>query len=368
MIDSIMQRRFFRTALAALAFAILSGGPAVAQDLFEVNGLKVDQRASDEVQAKFSAIANAQRRGLQIVFRRLVQPEEFGRLPQIAGERLALMVRDYDIADEKLGGGRYLATISVRFLPEEVSDALKEMQIPFAMTRSRPVVVLPVLDTGSARRLWDDPNPWRRAWAGRTPHPGLFSVVMPAGDLSDVATVNVNQAISADPDAMLAIGRKYQATGAMIAIASITGNQASRKVKVSLEIVGGSHDGTVTEQRYRGSGDLAAFLDQVVGEILDGLEREWRQENILDFSQVERMSVLVPIKGLGGWRDVRERLDGMSRIQSMAMARMSQEEVELDLVYVGSTDQLRTALAQRGLELVFSPEHPLWLLRRTGGN
>jgi hypothetical protein len=366
MIDSMIHGRFFRNALAALVFITLFHGPAAAQDLFEVNGLEVDESANDEVQAKFSAIADAQRRALQVVMRRLVQPEDFDRLPQITGDTLALMVRDYDIADEKLGGGRYLATISVRFLPEEVSNALKDAQVPFAMTRSRPVVVLPVFDTGSANRLWDDPNPWRLAWAGHTPYPGLFSVVMPAGDLSDVATVNVNQAISGDPGAMLAIGRKYQATGAMVAIASVSGNKANRSVRVILEFVGGSHDGTIMEQRYKGSGDLTAFLGQVVGEILGGLEREWKEENILDFSLVERVSVLVPIEGLAGWRDVRERLDGMSRIQSMSTARMSQEEVELDLVYVGSTDQLRTALEQRGLELVYSPDHPLWLLRRAG--
>ena len=368
MIDSMTHGRFFRTTLAALVFATLFCAPAAAQDLFEVTGLEVDESASDEVQAKFSAIASAQRRALQVVLRRLVQPENYGRLPQITGETLSRMVRDYDIADEKLGGGQYLATISVRFLPEEVANGLKEAQVPFAMTRSRPVVVLPVIDTGSARRLWDDPNAWRHAWASQTPYPGLFSVVMPAGDLSDVATVNVNQAISGELGAMLAIGEKYQATGALIAIASVSGNQARRSARVSLRFVGGSHDGMTIEQRYKGSGDLTEFLSQVVARILDKLERDWKQDNILDFGRVERVSVIVPIDGLGGWRDVRERLDGMSRVQSMSMARMSQEEVELDLVYVGSTDQLRTALAQRGLELVYSPDHPLWLLRRTGGN
>jgi len=368
MIDSMTHGRFFRVTLAALVLAALFCAPAAAQDLFEVTGLEVDESANDEVQAKFSAIASAQRRGLQVVLRRLVQPEDYDRLPQITGETLARMVRDYDIADEKLGGGRYLATISVRFLPEEVANGLKEGQIPFAMTRSRPVVVLPVIDTGSARRLWDDPNPWRHAWASQTPHPGLFSIVMPVGDLSDVATVNVNQAMAGELGAMLGIGEKYQATGAMVAIASVSGNQAARSVKVTLEFIGGSHDGIIIEQRYKGSGDLTGFLSQVVARILDGLERNWKQDNILDFSRVERVSVVVPIEGLGGWRDVRERLEGMSRIQSMSMARMSQEEVELDLVYVGTTDQLRTALSQRGLELVFSPDHPLWLLRRAGGN
>jgi hypothetical protein len=363
-----MQRRFFHSALAAMTLAFVFSSPAAAQDLFEVTGIEVDESASDEVQAKLNAIANAQRQALQVVMRRLVQPENYARLPQITGERLALMVRDYDIADEKLGGGRYLATISVRFLPEEVANALKEAQIPFAMTRSRPVVVLPVIDTGSARRLWDDPNAWRAAWSARMPHPGLFSLVMPAGDLSDVATVNVNQAMSGDSSAMMAIGRKYNAAGAMVAIASVAGNQAKRSVTITMHFIGGSLDGTSIEQRYTGSGELTQFLSQVVADILNDLERDWKQKHILDFSQVERMSVLVPLQGLGTWLDVRGRLEDMSRIQSMSVARMSQEEVELDLVYVGSTDQLRAALEQHGLELVFSPDSPLWLLRRTGGS
>lgn len=360
--------RFFRIALAALMFAVLSWGPAAAQDVFEVTGIEVDEQAADEVQAKFNAIADAQRRALQVVLRRLVQPEDVGRLPQVTGDALARTVRDYDIADEKLGGGRYLATISVRFLPDQVSNLLREAQIPFAMARSQPVVVLPVIDVGGAPRLWDDPNPWRLAWAGRTPHAGLFPVVMPAGDLSDVATVNVTQAISGDPEAIDAISDKYGASGAMVAVASVSGNQSNRRVRVTLEFAGGASDGMVFEERYKGSGDLASFLDQVVLDILQTIERDWREQNMLDFSRVERVSALVPIIGLADWNEIRSKLEGIPRIQSIDMARMSQQEVELDLVYVGSTDQLRSSLAQYGLELVFSPDHPLWLLQRIGGN
>ena len=360
--------RFLRTLITATIFALLSLSPAAAQDVFEVKGIEVDEQAADEVQAKFNAIADAQRRALQVVLRRLVQPEDVSRLPQVSGETLSQMVRDYDIADEKLGGGRYLATISVRFLPDQVSAVLRDAQIPFAMARSQPVVVLPVIDTGSGARLWDDPNPWRRAWSGRTPHAGLFPIVMPAGDLSDVATVNVNQVIGGDMQAIEEISEKYGASGAMVAIASVSGSQSNRLVSVSLEFVGGDSDGMVMQERYKGSGDLAAFLDQVVADILKTIERDWREQNVLDFSRVERVSLLVPIIGLGDWNEIRGKLEAISRIQSMSMVRMSQEEVEIDLVYVGSTDQLRSSLGQHGLKLEFSPNHPLWLLQRIGAN
>lgn len=333
-----------------------------------MTGLRVDQKAVDEVQAKFKAIEDAQKRAFQSVIARLVAREDLGRVPEPSAEEMAVMVRDYDIADEKLGGGRYLATISIRFLPEEMSNFLRSAQVPFAMARSKPAVVLPVFDSGGALRLWDDPNPWRRAWASRTPHAGLFPVVMPAGDLSDVATVNVNQALSGDRGALQAVAEKYGADGAMIAVVTVSGNQSARGVSVTLNFVGGSSDGMKVEERYKGSGDLTLFLGQVVDDLMAGIERQWRENNILDFSTVERISVLVPIIGLGDWNEMREKLESISRIQSMSIVRMSQDEVELDLVFVGSPAQLRASLSQRDLEAVFSPDQPLWTLRRIGSN
>jgi hypothetical protein len=97
--------------------------------------------------------------------------------------------------------------------------------------------------------------------------------------------------------------------------------------------------------------------------VLRDLESGWKFENMLDFSQEERISVLVPIEGLASWIGIRDRLSTMARIQSVAVARMSRQLAEVDIVYVGTTDQLRSALALQGLELVFSPETPLWLLR-----
>lgn len=352
-----------RGAAVALALAVLSGGPAGAQELFAVDGLRVDSRASDELQAKYNGIAEAQQKALQIVFRRLVAREDIGRLPEVSTDMLDTMVRDYDIGEEKFGGGRYLATLSVRFEPEEVAAVLKSQRIPFAMTRSLPVAVLPVLDTGRARRLWDDPNPWRDAWAGRLPNPGLFSLVMPIGDLSDVAAVNVNHALAGDPVALEQIASKYDAVGAMVAVATIRGSGASRVVEVAMTFTGGSYHGQTIERSYSGSGGLQAFLSQVAAEVLRDLEAGWKNENMLDFTQEERMSILVPIRGLGEWIAIRDRLLSMARIQEVAVSRMSRVLAEVDLVFVGSVDQLNSALVQQGLELEFTEKSPLWVLR-----
>lgn len=352
--------------LAMLALAAVSAGTAGAQDLFEVTGIPVDARAADELQAKQEGIAEAQQQALQIVFRRLVSPEDVARLPEVTSDMLISMVRDFDISDEKFGGGRYLATLSVRFEPEKVAEVLRSQGIPFAMTRSQPVVVLPVIDIGTARRLWDDPNPWREAWAGQLPHPGLFTLVMPIGDLSDVAAINVNLALAGDPVALEEIASKYDAAGTMVAVATINRSSGSgRFADVTLTFSGGGYDGRTIRRRYSGSGELQGFLNQVVGQLLSDLEAGWKKSNLLDFSQEERISVLVPIKGLDNWIEIRDRLSAMARIQKVSVARMTVAEAEVDIVYVGTTDQLRSALALQGLELVFQPESPLWVLRPT---
>ncbi len=369
MIENRKLLRFTVVIVAGYLLALLAGPPAMAQDVFAVANLEVDEIAGDDVTAKYNGIVRAQQVALQQVLRRLVMPDDYGRLPTVDEDTLALMVSDYDVANEKFGGGRYLASVSVRFIPEEIEILLRGARIPFAMTQSQPIVVLAVLETGNTRRLWDDPNAWRAAWANRPASASLFALVVPIGDLTDVSTISVDGALAEIPLAHNAIAERYQAAGTLVALAKVGKNSANAwTAEISLSFVGGGLDGTEMEYSYvsgPGSG-LPAFLGLVVDELTGVLEMDWREENLLDFRQEERISVLVPIQGLSEWLAIRERLNAMARVQEISVARLTREEAEVDLVYVGNTDQLRTALGQQGLELVYSPDHPLWLLRLSG--
>ncbi len=361
--------RFTIILIAGFLLALPAGRPAVAQDVFAVTGLKVDETAADDVTAQEKGIVGAMQSALGQVLRRLVMPDDYGRLPKVDRDTIELLVADYDVANEKFGGGRYLALVSVRFIPEEIEFLLRGTGIPFAMTQSQPAVVLAVLETGGARRLWDDPNAWRAAWANRPASAGLFTLVVPIGDLTDVSTIGVDGALAEIALAHDAIAVRYQAAGTLVALAKVGKNAANAwTAEVSLSFVGGGRDGTGMEYSYvSGPGSrLSAFLALVVDELTGVLEMDWREENLLDFRNEERISVLVPIQGLGEWLSIRERLNAMARVQEISVARLTRDEAEIDLVYVGNTDQLRTALGQQGLDLVYSPDHPLWLLRLSG--
>src|SRR3546814_9903356 len=131
-------------------------------------------------------------------------------------------VRDFSVAHEKIGGGHYIASLTVRFNPEEVRQLLRARDIPYAETVSRPVLVLPVYVAAGAARLWDGPNPWFDAWAAQPPAEGLQPLTVPLGDLSDVTEISAEQAMAGDAERLRSIAQKYGAFGTLVAVARLT--------------------------------------------------------------------------------------------------------------------------------------------------
>src|SRR3546814_5337389 len=90
---------------------------------------------------------------------------------------------------------RYLADLTFRFNPDQVRSLLRGAGVPFAETRSKPVVVLPVFgDSAAGPTLWTGTNPWRDVWAQRRGDDGLVPLTVPLGDLGDLAAVEIGRA------------------------------------------------------------------------------------------------------------------------------------------------------------------------------
>lgn len=149
----------------AVLLASISPSHAQARDVFSVRGVAVDARAADEFAAKSSGIARAQHDALRMLFERLTLSDDHDRLPQLDDPAVTRLLRDFSVDREKFGGGRYVASLTVRFKADGVRKALRDADIPFAETVSRPVLVLPVFQTAGSTILWDDANPWFSAWS-----------------------------------------------------------------------------------------------------------------------------------------------------------------------------------------------------------
>ena len=74
--------------------------------------------------------------------------------------------------------------------------------------------------------------------------------------------------------------------------------------------------------------------------------------------------VFIPITGLDDWAKIEERIIGSPVVRNSRVVAMSRREVQIAVDYVGSTDQLRTALAQQNLSL--SQMGDIWFIQPAG--
>ena len=84
---------------------------------------------------------------------------------------------------------------------------------------AKPVVVLPVYQTGTQAVLWEDPNPWRQAWAQRAAGAGSAKLLVPMGDVGDVRAIDAETARAGDAAALGAIAGKYAADEVLLVLA-----------------------------------------------------------------------------------------------------------------------------------------------------
>lgn len=351
--------------LAALA-ALGAAGVAQAQtstSVFTVADVPVDATAATAIAARELARIDGQRRAFGILLGRLTLAADLGRLPRLPDAKLTDIVRDFEVANERSSAVRYLADYTFRFRPEPVRRLLHDAGIPFAETVSKPVTVLPVLIRGDSRLLWDDPNPWREAWANRKASGGLVPLAVPLGEAADVAAIGPEQAIAADPDALAAISAHYG--GGDVLIAQATMSDAGQLETVVRRVSGGTAT-QISSAAYRPNpGESEAdMLARAVTASDAALEEAWKHEMLLGFGTEGVLTAEVPIGEITDWLFVRDRLTGVAAVKRSDLVEIGKRAARVEIHYAGDPKRLQLALAQR--DLVLSGAGTSWTLQRRG--
>jgi hypothetical protein len=358
-------------AVAVAFLAVFAAPPAQAQrqarnEVFAVT-VPVDATAATASAARDAARADGQRRAFRQLVERLAASGDAARLPRIDDATLTNMVQDIEVANERSSAVRYLAEYTYRFRPDAVRRLLRQANVAFAETPSKPVVVVPVLRRGDGAVLWDDPNPWRRAWAARKPG-GLVPVIVPDGDLGDVAAVDAEQAVAAKPEALDAIAAKYGGGDVLLAIVSAPAGDGGAPLQ-QVELGGGRYAAggklavPVTGSVRANQGENEAdFLARAVAATMRPVEEAWKKETLIRSGDQSTLAVSVPVVEIDDWVAVRDRLAGLPAIRQAELLALTRREARLALHYVGDPSQLKLALAQR--DLVLTEGQPLWILTR----
>jgi hypothetical protein len=362
-----------RMACRLLVGLVLLAGPGFAAGTFPpayvVTGVAVDATAQDAVAAREAARGQGEHTAFRRLLERLTAKPDWNRLPAPSGPEISALVQDFEVTNERSSGVRYLATYTFRFNPNGVRRLLRSAGIAVTELASKPVVIVPLLRLGDTATLWDDPNPWRAAWAATPGGGGLVPWVVPAGDVADVADLDVPAAQSPKPDQLAKLAARYGGGDVVIATATATeGAGAALDITVSRYSPDGTPDSSTTQ--VSGPKLDTALYQTGVQAAVRGLEDSWKKLTLASSEsagsdQEGLIEVVVPIRSAHDWAAVRERLSKVPVVRGADLELMSRREVRLRIRIRADENLLHVALAQQDLTL--TPGKPYGVLQLRGG-
>lgn len=332
--------------------------------IFSVSNVKVDVTSNSSADARTKAISDGQLRAFQILLRRLVKSDELARLPSLTSEEVEQYVRDFSVNNEKNSPIRYLANLTFRFKAPKIRLLLRDLEVEFAETVRKPILILPIYDLAAAKSLWETPNPWRKAWGDLGPHVGLVPFNLPAGDLKDVGIIGAEQAATGDQPRIRAIGDHYNVETVMVAHALLTSGP-SGEAAISVEVVSYGSEGrseSIEEQfLLKDTETIYDLLKRAATSTRNKIEDLWKEDNLIKFEQGSVLATAVPIASLTDWVEVRSRLAKIAIIERIDLVLISRNEALINVFYLGGDQQLSLALAQA--DMMLEQEEGSWTLR-----
>ena len=343
-----------RAAGAGLLLLMLLIGLAPAQadtadDPYSAT-VKVDATADNAAAARTVARLDGQRRALSKVVDGLTGSTDETKLPKLDDQAITDMVVSFEVANEKMSAVRYLADYTFHFRPAKIRQLLRNAGIAFSTSPGKPVVVVPVYQDGDNSVLWDDPNPWREAWAQLPAGTGPTRLSLPLGGLADVSAIDAGQARSGDPEALTAIAQGNGGDEALVAAATaqrqngqLTGLAISLK-RYRLGQLGTSQSVTITANPGESEGDL---MKRAAAAVAAAVEQGVAPSG----DKVASLDAVVAIASLGDWVEMQQRLAAVTGIRKVDLLSLSRQQAKIEIKYVGSPDQLKSSLAEADLDL-----------------
>ena len=337
--------------LAVSAAVLVTATAPLRADVFTISHVKVDETAADAAQAKIRAIESAQLIAFMKLVKRLTPEGSDQQLPQFTGADVARMMSGMTFEDERTGPTRYIATLTISFLPDAVRTLLYQYNIPLAEEQAPSVLVLPVWKNGGKAVLWDGDNPWKEAWIKLDVQNALTPVLIPIGDLTDISAISAEEALAGDEIKLEALRLRYGADKVLVAVAETLDG-----VSINASMDGITSYGRLNiAQTFQGEPEKIGETASVAARgFLDAMEETWKSAMAqvqTPTSQLNSITVAIPFDSLAEWNSIRGRIQQTYGVGTVQIASLSARGGIVKIDYDGSVDQFTQQLEANGLQL-----------------
>jgi hypothetical protein len=327
--------------LLALAASCLLTLPASAENAFEVPNIHVDASGPSAAEARTKAIASGRPVAWSTLFRRLTRQQDWARQPMLDDAQLQKVIIGYFPINERRSTTRYVADLTYTFNPEAVARLLQSSGIPYTAAAAKKILLVP-LAPGFARG-----SMWTMAFASPRFAVTTVPFAVPVGDAQDMAALSGLNFDSASWDHIAPVANRIHATEAVLVLATQVGN----KLVVSLKRVGAGELPVKTSFEIPILQGAASTYPGAADAAVRAIEEMWKNQKAVDYSQKGKLVADVHIDSLTQFATLENTLTGVPNVASVGVAAMDIGQARLAISYIGTTEQLRAAMAQAGIML-----------------
>jgi len=163
--------------------------PIESATTLEVTGVEVDVTGKNAEEARYEGWKQAQAKGWKALWANTNKRPQ-SEAPQLSESVLNSMVSGIIIEQEQIGPKRYIARLGVLF---DRARSGQLLGISGMVQRSHPMLVIPVMLTGSSVQTFESRNEWQRAWARFRTANSPIDYVRPTGAGVDPLLLNFHQ-------------------------------------------------------------------------------------------------------------------------------------------------------------------------------
>ena len=342
-------------AVAGLAWtAGLPGGPAAAEapgDLYAVGGIAVDETGADGRAARAAALRSGERVAFDRLLRWLLLDRDVARVPGDVRADPSRFVTGYSVQSERIAADRYRATIEVQFDPHRVRGLMDELALAFEERRPPAHVLIPLFGRGARLDLWDD-NPWLDVWAGRAGADDFIPLLVPHGDIGDVAALSAADAAGGQADRIAGLARRYGVTRALLARADQAADGGQVRVSVGLVDRGRPIAEPLPLRLNRAADETDAELLRRAAMTAARAAADLWIQAVRDRRRADRVqAVRADFGSHAEWRRLLGELRRSSWLADVTVRRLTTRQADLALAHSGAPEAVRAALAAIGLDV-----------------
>lgn len=186
-----------------------SAVPIDASGSFEVSGIQVDVKGKDADAARQGGWRLAQRKGWEMLSERLT-----GKKSTLGDSALDALVTGIVVEREQIGPTRYIARLGVLFDRAKAGGILG---VSTVVTRSPPMLLVPLEFSGGVGRVFERETAWSRAWNRFRSGGSTIDYVRLRGTGPDAMLINAGQTLRRGRNWWRTVLDQYGASDVLVA-------------------------------------------------------------------------------------------------------------------------------------------------------